>query len=285
MSPRGFDASQRPFVWIRSRISPSASAVPARLQVAPAPACARTASRRSRSGGRRSTPAKPTSITLRGASTFSPTRKPARKTAAPASSQTGQSGRRRARRPVAARDPDAADEQVDERRVGERRAPEDLALVEEAQRDGEREQREQVEVAQRARPAQVGEPEQEDARRRRARARRVLIVLPPNAPAPPRAIVQATCGPVHASLTAPVRVVDLAEHDLPGVARPRLHDPLVGRGAVLGVGRAGSAGSARASAATFGSRAGCRVACSSVSRARPRRRRERRLRRDGPSSS
>jgi hypothetical protein len=32
----------------------------------------------------------------------------------------------------------------------------------------------------------------------------LLIVLPPNAPAPPRAIVQATCGPVHASLTRPV---------------------------------------------------------------------------------
>ena len=28
MSPRGLDRSQRPFVWIRSRISPSASAVP-----------------------------------------------------------------------------------------------------------------------------------------------------------------------------------------------------------------------------------------------------------------
>jgi hypothetical protein len=31
----------------------------------------------------------------------------------------------------------------------------------------------------------------------------LLIVLPPNAPAPPRAIVQATCGPVQA-LTRPV---------------------------------------------------------------------------------
>ena len=38
------------------------------------------------------TPAKPTSITLRCASTFSPTRKPPRKTAAPASSQIGQTG-------------------------------------------------------------------------------------------------------------------------------------------------------------------------------------------------
>ena len=32
-----------------------------------------------------------------------------------------------------------------------------------------------------------------------------LIVFPPNAPAPPRAIDQATCGPVQASFTSPVR--------------------------------------------------------------------------------
>ena len=32
----------------------------------------------------------------------------------------------------------------------------------------------------------------------------LLIVLPPNAPAPPRAIDHATCGPVHASTTTPV---------------------------------------------------------------------------------
>ena len=91
MSPRGLEASQRPFVWIRSRISPSASAGPhgfwlswigmCPYGISPfAIRCAPT------------TPAKPTSITLRWASTFSPTRKPPRKTAAPASSQIGQTG-------------------------------------------------------------------------------------------------------------------------------------------------------------------------------------------------
>jgi hypothetical protein len=33
----------------------------------------------------------------------------------------------------------------------------------------------------------------------------LLIVFPPNAPAPPRAIDHATCGPVHASSTSPER--------------------------------------------------------------------------------
>ena len=79
---------------------------------------------------------------------------------------------RRSRRPVAPRDPETAQEQVDERRIGERRAPEDLALVEETQRDREREQRQQIEVAERARPAQVGQAEQEDTAERGARPRR-----------------------------------------------------------------------------------------------------------------
>ena len=134
----------------------------ARLQVLLRPACARTASLRSTIRCAPTTPAKPTSITLRCASTLSPTRKPARKTAAAGEQPHRPDGRRRARRPVAPRDPDAAAEQVDERRIRERRAPEDLALVEEAERDREREQREQVEVAERERPPQVGEPDDEE---------------------------------------------------------------------------------------------------------------------------
>ena len=90
--PRGFDASQRPLVWIRSRISPSASAMPHGCRSSCtgmwpygiSPFAIRFAP---------TTPAKPTSITLRCASTLSPTRNPARKTAAAASSQTGQTGR------------------------------------------------------------------------------------------------------------------------------------------------------------------------------------------------
>ena len=98
----------------------------------------------------------------------------------------------------------------DERRVRERRAREDVPVVEVPERDGERQQREQVEVAQRERPAQVGEPEQEDARRTRARRGRLLICVPPNAPSSPRAIFHATCGPVQASVTGLRDVVDVA---------------------------------------------------------------------------
>ena len=136
----------------------------------PAPACARTAIWPFAIRCAPTTPAKPTSITLRCASTLSPTRKPARKTAAAGEQPDRPDRPAGARRPVAPGDPDAAAEQVDERRVRERRAPEDLALVEEAERDREREQREQVEVAQRAEPPQVGETDEEEARRSRARA-------------------------------------------------------------------------------------------------------------------
>ena len=92
MSPRSLADSQRPFVWIRSRISPLESAFPqgfressigmwpygdCPLEIRSAPI----------------TPEYPTSITLRGASTLIPIRKPSRKTVAAASSQTGQMGR------------------------------------------------------------------------------------------------------------------------------------------------------------------------------------------------
>ena len=91
MSPRGFAASQRPLVWIRSRISPSASAVPQAFRFPSSGMCPYGISPWTiRSAP--TTPAKPTSITLRWASTLSPTRKPARKTQAAASSHTGQTG-------------------------------------------------------------------------------------------------------------------------------------------------------------------------------------------------
>jgi hypothetical protein len=59
-------------------------------------------------------------------------------------------------------DPRHAPEQVEERRVRERHRREDLAAVEEPERDAEREQDEQVEVSHRAQPAQVGEADEED---------------------------------------------------------------------------------------------------------------------------
>ena len=48
---------------------------------------------------------------------------------------------------------------------------------------------------------------------------RLLIFLPPNAPDPPRAIFHATCGPVQASVTAP-----LASSTRPLAISPALPD-------------------------------------------------------------
>ena len=97
MSPRSMAASQRPFVWMRSRMKPSASAGP---QGSSSPRCGMFPYGASPSRMRLAptTPARPTSITPRGASTFSPTRNPSRNTAAAASTQVGQTNRSAASR-------------------------------------------------------------------------------------------------------------------------------------------------------------------------------------------
>ena len=94
VSPFGFADSQRPFVWIRSRTSPSRSAsAPGQFGREPStgkwpygdwPLTMRCAP---------IGPAYPTSITFECPQTFSPTLKPPRKTVAAASTQTGHSGR------------------------------------------------------------------------------------------------------------------------------------------------------------------------------------------------
>ena len=175
------------------------------------------------------TPAKPTSITLRCASTFSPT----------------ETGEEDAGRGEQLHRPDGVDarggrsrraiqtqrEQVDERRVGERRAPEDLALVEHAERDREGEQREQVEVASEIGRRRSARPRRKTAQKP-SQSQTPLIVLPPKAPASPAPSSRRPAAPSSlADLARPV--VDLAEHDLARLARPRLDHPLVGRRPVL----------------------------------------------------
>ena len=92
------------------------------------------------------TPARPTSITPRGVSTLRPIRNPRRKIAAAASSQVGQSDRSGDPfRPPGA-DPEPASQEVEENRIDEGHASEDLAAVEEHERDREREQHEQIDV-------------------------------------------------------------------------------------------------------------------------------------------
>src|SRR5918996_972528 len=91
VSPRSFEDSQRPFVWIRSRISPSRSAGPhgsrssctGKFPYGASPLTMRCAP---------ITPAYPTSITFE-VSTFTPSLKRARNTAAATSTQTGHTGR------------------------------------------------------------------------------------------------------------------------------------------------------------------------------------------------
>ena len=76
----------------------------------------------------------------------------------------------------------------------------------------------------------------------------LLICLPPKAPSPPRAIFHATCGPVQASVTSPLLVVDAAGRDLAGGAPPDADLPVA---PLLVEGRVGDAivapGSGRAS--------------------------------------
>ncbi len=174
----------------------------------------------------------------------------------------------RARRPVAPRDPEAAAEQVHERRVRERRAPEDLALVEEAKRDREREQREQVEVAERERPPQVGEADDEERAEGEPEPDAVDRLAAERARASARhrpGDLRARPGLRHLSRA----VVDLAEHDLARLARPRLHDPFVLRRPVLGARSAASADTGRASRRPCRRGTGSRSPAASVSRASP----------------
>ena len=98
VSPRSIAASQRPFVWMWSRTSPSVSAGP---QGSRSPRSGHVPVRRLpvEDPARAHDPARPTSMTPRGGSRLRPTRKPSRNTAATASAHVGQTGRSGAARP------------------------------------------------------------------------------------------------------------------------------------------------------------------------------------------
>ena len=162
-------------------------------------------------------------MTPRGASRFSPTRNPRRKTAATASTHVGQTDAERAAR----RQPtqSAAHEQVGEHRVDERDAPEDLAAVEER-----RARREKPSSASRSR-FRI-----ESGRRRSARPTRKTrqnaiqtygfsSVFPPNAPVAPARHLPRDLRARPRLGDAPGRVLDDGLRDLARLARPRLHDP------------------------------------------------------------
>ncbi len=165
------------------------------------------------------TPARPTSMTPRGASRLSPTRNPRRKTAAAASTHVGQTDASSRRAPAEA-DPEPTGEQVREHGVDERDAAEDLSAVEERERDREPEKRKQVEVPHRERPAQIGEPEEEDEAEREPDVRLQERLPAERALAPARHLP----GDLRARPRlgdAPGRVLDDRLGDLARLARPR----------------------------------------------------------------
>ena len=79
-----------------------------------------------------------------------------------AGQQPDRPDRARLRRPAGAHAaPDHPSKQVEQRRVDDRHRREDVALVEVPERDAEREQGDQIQVPQRQRSAEVGQPDQE----------------------------------------------------------------------------------------------------------------------------
>ena len=158
VSPCGFADSQRPFVWMRSRISPAASAGPHAFRLAldrevpPRRLAVRDALRADHAGV---------------ADVDHVRRLHVQPDAKAAEEDRG--GEQDPRRPDRARrraapghaDPHAAQHDPDERGIEERHGGEHVAVVEVPERRRRREQHHEIEVAQRERPAQVGEPDQE----------------------------------------------------------------------------------------------------------------------------
>ena len=160
MSPSGFADSQRPLNWIRSRISPSESAGAACLELV---LLGEVVVRHHTAGD-------PLRADHAGVADVDHVRVLEVQADAEADEENGRGEQHRrlperarcAHRTRARADPDAACEQVDERRIGKRDAREDVPVVEVPERDRERQQCEQVEIAKRQQPAEVCEAEQED---------------------------------------------------------------------------------------------------------------------------
>ena len=211
------------------------------------------------------TPARPTSITPRGASRLRPTRKPSRKTAAAASTHVGQTERSGLPR-LAEPDPEPAREEVEQNRVDERDARKISPAVEERERDREAEEHEQVERS--APRAAAAGPRGRRGRRGRSRSRRTGsgASCPPNAPVAAARHLPRDLRPGPCLGDAPGRVLDDGLRDLTRLARPRLHDPRARLLAEAPVRRRDRAGSARARRRSSDARAPTSTASSSVRR-------------------
>ncbi len=159
MSPSGFADSQRPFAWMRSRISPELSA---------GPACLEVVLHREVAPGRL-----PVHDSLgsdhAGVADVDHVRGFDVEPDAKAGEEHGR-GEQHPRRPEGTPtrrapgrpDPRAAQHDPREQRIEERYRREDVSMVEEPQRGGRREAEQEIEVPQRERPPEVREPENED---------------------------------------------------------------------------------------------------------------------------
>ncbi len=174
------------------------------------------------------TPASPTSITPRGVSTLRPMRNPSRNTATAANAHVGQTKPGAPLTPAQA-DPQAAPEQVREHRIRERHAREDLPEVEEDERDGEREQDDQVEVPHRERAAHVCQPDEKEDAEAEPHVPG-LERLAAERPVPPARHLPGDLRSRPRLRDPPGAVFDHHLRDLARVPRPGLHEP----GPVLG---------------------------------------------------
>jgi hypothetical protein len=120
--------------------------------------------------------------------------------------------------------PQAAREEVAEDGVHERDAPEDLPPAEEGERDGEAEEREQVDVAERERTPEISEAEQEDEAETEP-DERVQERLPPEAAVVAARHLPGDLRPGPRLRDPSGRVLDDDLRDLAGRPRPRLDDP------------------------------------------------------------
>src|SRR5688500_18324280 len=121
-------------------------------------------------------------------------------------------------------DPGHARDHVEKRRVRERDAREDVASVEEPERDREREQREQIEVPQRERTTEVGEPDEEEQAEAEPDERLVDVAAAEGAWAAARHLprdLRAGPGLGHETRA----VFDPSVGDLAGLAPPHLDPP------------------------------------------------------------
>ena len=148
-------------------------------------------------------------------------RKPPTKTAAASRIQAGHTERDGEPRPVTPIHTPRSDD-PDERRIEERHRGEDVAVVEVPERRRRREQHHEIEVADRQRPPEVGETDQEDEAEEAPHPRLVDLRAAERARVAARHLPRdLRPGPCVRDDAA--RVVDVRLDDLPGRAEPDLH--------------------------------------------------------------